>query len=127
VLLTVHCDAHDEERKDPGVGHEEQVVVVVCYAHAVVNPRAVVIVAFHAGLAYRAMTGSWGLNDFAVWAELCGLKFLKKLQEFELRVSLKLARVLSDREDVRDVHLDPDHSRRHCIVPLRVGFTVTQS
>lgn len=49
--LTVHSYAHHEESKDPGIGDKEEIVVVVVYTNAVVDPWTVMIEAFNTDIA----------------------------------------------------------------------------
>jgi len=55
VMLTIHGDAHHQESHQPGVGHEEQIIVMVVNADTVVYPRAVVVEALHTHIAHGAV------------------------------------------------------------------------
>ena len=49
---------------------------MVVDAHAVVDPRAMVVVSFDTAPAHRAVLRAWGHKDFAVGAELAGVDLL---------------------------------------------------
>lgn len=55
---------------------------MVVNADTVVDPRAVVIIAFDTATAYWTMLGAWSHEDFAVCAELAGVDFLQQFNEF---------------------------------------------
>ena len=55
---------------------------MVVDADTVVDPRAVVIVAFHTASAYWAVLGAWSHEDFAVCTELAGVNLLQQVNEF---------------------------------------------
>ncbi len=55
---------------------------MVTNANTIVNPRTVVIVALYADVAYGAVTGTWGSNNFTIRAKICRTEFLKKLQKW---------------------------------------------
>ncbi len=55
-MLTVHSDAHDKEGIDPGLRHEEEVVVVVVDTDTVVGPGAMVVEALHTDVTDGAVT-----------------------------------------------------------------------
>lgn len=55
---------------------------MVTNAHTIVNPRAMMIVALNADVAYGAVTRTWGSNYFTIRAEISWTKFLKKLQKW---------------------------------------------
>ena len=67
-MLTIHGDAHHQERHQPGVGHEEQIIVMVVNADAVVDPGAVVVEALHAHITHGTVARPRSPDDLAVGA-----------------------------------------------------------
>ena len=77
-----YFNEHDEklEYLSEQVAKED---VVISNAHAVVYPRAVVIVSFDAPLAYYAVSASTCPNDLALWTKTLSVEGLKETQELD--------------------------------------------
>lgn len=75
----IHGDAHHQECHQPGIGHEEQIIVMVVDADTVVDPRAVMVEALHTHIAYGAVARPWSLDDLTVGAKLIRVEFLQQV------------------------------------------------
>lgn len=66
---------------EPKDDQERQEAIVIANTHALINPRAVMVLAVHAFVANEAVEGVLWLQDTACWANVSWLEVLIQFQE----------------------------------------------
>ena len=116
-----HCGEGVVDHTEGDEAHEDAVVVL---AHAVVDPRTVVVISlhiryFHALVAVVAVPGVLGLAIFAVHADEIAAVFVEQGPQVDVGLVLGVARVLGTGQDEEAQGQQEDPGLRHPEVHLQ--------
>lgn len=117
-MITVDDDADWENDVKAGWSDERQEGIVVSDADAIVDPRAVVVVALDADVTDGTVARAWGTDDLTIRAQVSWAEFLKELQEWQVLFRSQSSRIFSGGSDVTNEDTQSEHSLNDYLIKM---------